>query len=204
MTFFGKGLQEQVEAFKTKVQNQEEKIKARISALEQEAEKVKAEIADETRLLVLSELQDDTKGQEKSRVSLQKQKQRLSEIEDLIKAYQSELEKKSYCTGDIEKIRATALEERNARLERLKKLLEEQKNTQQQLEQLENKLKQIEADIKESRSEREVMKLAPIASFIDPRLEKMPYYDRERYLRYWIVGEETGAMQLMAKHFDDK
>lgn len=190
MPIFNKGLSELIKNLLAKVEEREEKIRKKITEYEAKASNLQASINTENSNLVQFQLDEDAQGEERCQKNLKKLRDELVCIEDLIKAYRGELERKHFVEADMKKIHAAALKEKENRLNKKRELLETIKKTEAKIEELERELKKLRSDYSfEGRTETD--ELERVIKFIDPRAAKLYHYDKKRFLEHWLKGEDT-------------
>ncbi|AEG14994.1 hypothetical protein Desku_1411 [Desulfofundulus kuznetsovii DSM 6115] len=198
---FGKmGLTELVEAFQKKNSERRNKIKDRIAGLEAEAAQITAKIEATTRQLVDCELAGNDAGQAKCQKQIRELQLELDRVQGLAQAYRAELQKAGYDKKDLEAIRTAAQRERETRFRKFEELRAERENVRQQIKQLESKLEQLDREIDAAKTKKEARALMAIATFIDPRIEKLPSYEHEQFLDYWIAGQDEAMEQALARY----
>ncbi|WP_338826271.1 hypothetical protein MTBGP_09740 [Moorella thermoacetica] len=198
---FGKSkLAEIVAAFQKKVSERRSKIETRIASLETEAKQISNKIEAVMKELVDYELAEDDAGQAKCQKVIRELQLELERVQGLIKAYQTELQKTGSDEKDLANIRAAAQKEREARLHKIKELVAERDSIEQQIKQLENRLAELEQEINITKTDQEAQTLMAIATFIDPRIQKLPHFEHKRYLELWINGQDEAMEQTLARH----
>jgi len=198
--FGKKTLTEAVAALRSKVSEQSNKIAQKIETLEAEVEDIKSGLKTLAIERVQAELAGDTKALANIDTRWRDLQGRLAEAEELLEAFRAArgAANSNLYKDDLEKIRALAAKEREARYARLKDLQSKRDETERRIEALQQELKQLNAEIDRARVDQEAQALQTIADLIDPRIARIPDYERGRVIAKWITGEDYG--EILARH----
>lgn len=196
-----KKLSEMIASFKNQAEARSQKIRDKISSLEKEAGELKVAIEAETKRLVDCELVDDSEGQERAIMALREFRQKQVELHELTEAYRQELDvRKQYNIRDIDLIKTVARQEREDRHQKIMELGAEREAAELEIKELQNKIEQISNDIRRARYDTEEKKLFLISKYLEPKINKIPHFEREGYFRHWIDGDSEGMERILAKN----
>lgn len=187
--FNNKTLAQQISDFLNTLKTHKAKVNSKIAGLETETEDIKNRIANNTDKMVEFELAEDAQSADKLRKANRDLRLRVDEIEGEIASYRSKLESSSPNQKELEKIREAAKNAETDRIAKYQTLLQEETELKKQKELLEQKIKDKSAEASRTHEPAELSELRSLKQYIDPRSEKLQYYEVESFLRQWMNGE---------------
>ncbi|CAM3464102.1 hypothetical protein EDM52_18505 [Brevibacillus invocatus] len=187
--FGNKTLQQHVNEFLSKVNEQEGKIRSKIEELEFLFDSLTDKVKVQTAAMIELEIAGDNAGAEKIMKSNRQLRLQIDEIKDSIQGYRSQLGQGYQLGKELDKVKAAAIQADKDRVERVNNLHKQGEQLAQQIADLKMKREQVMLDWRVSYSRTTEMDLVGIASYIDPRATALSLTEKETLIRKWMSGE---------------
>lgn len=185
-----KDWKELLQEFSNKVDKREQLIKGKIEDLKEQEEVIQTKIKDNSGRMIELEMDGDTSGVAAIKKENRDFRIELEEIQDSIEGYKSQLgTARDYYANDLDKIRTAANKAEEERLQ-------QDKANYARLDELQAKIDELKEQMEKTRNELQfrrttVEDLKWQFHHIDPRVSKIPDYEKENFIKMWLAGEDT-------------
>ncbi|KZZ82514.1 hypothetical protein [Bacillus sp. SJS] len=179
---------ENLEALTKKALEKKEKIESRIKGYQQEISEIDTEIHAQNARMTGRD-REEVSDQENCRREIGRLRDRRKELQDVMAIDQAHLKNGMLSQKECEDIRKSFRKIEETSREQLEAVRSEKENIEKKINGLKSQLEEAASKSFEARDtpNRARQHVERILSCIDPRIDKLNYLDRERFVKNWLV-----------------
>lgn len=184
-----------------------EKMTVRIAELDGNIQNLNNSLQDKVKELVNYELANDVESQQQCKDAIKSYREQIVDLNDLLIAYQNELNSYSVPESDLLKIKEAAKKEQNIRSKKIQSIITKIEQTELQIKKLQASVTDLkEQNNKISSDDSELKEIEKVIKYIDPMADKLR--SKKGFINAWINDGNTEQYfiieELKQRHYVQK